>query len=125
MIKVVTALIKNSQGKILLQRRAPYRQFGGRLETPGGKVNAEEDLRVALSRELNEELGLIGVSVGSLVHTYVFNNYSPEFEVYFFEVDIGNQIPTVNEDATDLDWYSLNDLEMNVVPSLESYLTHV
>jgi mutator protein MutT len=125
MIKVVTALIKNPEGKVLLQRRAPHRQFGGRLETPGGKANPDEDLRVALTRELAEELDLANVIVGPKVYTCEFVDYDPQFTVYFFEVSIGNQVPVAKEDATDLGWYFLADLDWSeCVPSLEGYLLH-
>lgn len=126
MIKVVTAIIRNAEGKILLQRRASHRQFGGLFETPGGKANPNEDLQSALARELTEELGLMHPTVGPKTYTCEFVDYDPKFTVYFFEVDIKNQVPVAKEDATDLGWYCLSDLDWcECVPSLEGYLLHV
>ena len=55
---VVAAAIFNKQGEVLLALRAMYRHQGGLWEFPGGKIEADEDVRTALARELHEELGI-------------------------------------------------------------------
>lgn len=127
MITVVTALIERD-GKVLLQRRADYRQFGGLLETPGGKVKEHETPQQALVRELSEELGIVYATVGSLVDRYLFDDYEPPFEVWFFTASLPeNQEPKVLEDATDLQWTDLSTVkDWECVPSLQHYIeTHV
>jgi 8-oxo-dGTP diphosphatase len=55
---VVCAVIRNTEGRILLARRAPGQHLEGHWELPGGKVEPGESLESALQRELLEELGL-------------------------------------------------------------------
>jgi len=58
---VVAAALLDSEGRILLQQRAPGRAMAGLWEFPGGKVEPGELPEDALARELDEELG-IGVA---------------------------------------------------------------
>lgn len=59
-IEIVAALIRDSEGKVLLVRKRGTTAF----MQPGGKRDAGEDDRTALARELDEELGcsLVGGS---------------------------------------------------------------
>jgi len=57
-IHVAVALIENARGEFLLARRPEHVHQGGLWEFPGGKVEPGEDIRVALDRELHEELGI-------------------------------------------------------------------
>ncbi len=63
---VVAAALLDGEGRILLQRRAPGRAMAGLWEFPGGKVESGELPEAALSRELEEELG-IGTAAADLV----------------------------------------------------------
>ena len=55
---VVGALLRDSSGRILSCRRPPEDQWSGWWEFPGGKVTKGETLIEAVSREVNEELGI-------------------------------------------------------------------
>ena len=57
-MKVASAIILDAQGRMLLQRRGPNREFPLCWETPGGKIEESEDYVRTLGRELQEELGL-------------------------------------------------------------------
>jgi 8-oxo-dGTP diphosphatase len=57
-ILVVAGLIRDRAGRLLLQQALPGKPHSGSWEFPGGKVEGEENPRVALARELVEELGL-------------------------------------------------------------------
>lgn len=58
LIHVAAAVIVDSQDRILIARRPDDKHQGGLWEFPGGKVEPGEDVRVALARELDEELGI-------------------------------------------------------------------
>ena len=63
-LHVVAGVITDSEGRILLARRAEGRELAGLWEFPGGKVEPGETPEAALARELEEELGL-DVDVGA------------------------------------------------------------
>ncbi|HIC7642810.1 TPA: pyrimidine (deoxy)nucleoside triphosphate diphosphatase [Serratia liquefaciens] len=64
-IDVVAAIIEKN-GKILLAQRDADSDQAGLWEFPGGKVEAGESQPQALTRELDEELGIVA-SVGNYV----------------------------------------------------------
>lgn len=55
---VVAVALINSEGQVLVQKRAAKRSMAGLWEFPGGKVEPGERPEDALVRELNEELGI-------------------------------------------------------------------
>lgn len=57
-IHVAVAVIRGDDGRILLARRPDDKHMGGLWEFPGGKVEPNEDICVALRRELQEELAI-------------------------------------------------------------------
>lgn len=72
-VEAVVALIKRSDGRLLIQKRPDKGLFGGMWEFPGGKIEPGETPRKALDREVREELGTgLGkaVSLGVIRHSY-------------------------------------------------------
>ena len=57
-IAVAAGVIYNSDGKILIAKRADNQHQGGLWEFPGGKIEAGETAEAALKRELREELAI-------------------------------------------------------------------
>lgn len=57
-VPVVAAAIRDSAGRLLLQQCPPHKRHAGLWEFPGGKVEIEETPRLALCREISEELDL-------------------------------------------------------------------
>ena len=57
-VDVAAAVILQADGQFLLARRPEGRAYAGYWEFPGGKIEAGEDARAALARELHEELGI-------------------------------------------------------------------
>ena len=72
MKRVVAALIMKD-GKILVCQRTRHQVMPLKWEFPGGKIEAGEQPRDALRRELDEELGIdakIGEEVARIQHSY-------------------------------------------------------
>ncbi len=62
-MEVAVAIIEK-EGKFLITQRKPGDSFGGLWEFPGGKVEPGESMEMALTREIEEEVGL-RVEVGA------------------------------------------------------------
>lgn len=54
----VGVIFNSARDKVLISRRQEHVHQGGLWEFPGGKCQSGEDIRNALLRELQEELGL-------------------------------------------------------------------
>jgi len=57
-VPVVAVAMRDDAQRLLLQQCPPHKRHGGKWEFPGGKVENEEIPRLALRREVFEELGL-------------------------------------------------------------------
>jgi len=58
LIHVVAGVVTEPLGKMLIAQRPPGKPLAGGWEFPGGKLEAGEDRRAGLRRELREELGI-------------------------------------------------------------------
>ena len=105
---VVAAVIRRDDGRLLITQRLADDTLGGYWEFPGGKVEPGEDLKVALHRELVEELGIdteIGAEIHQIVHAYP----DRDVRLFFYEARIISGEPQKLEVA-DLRWVTLDDL---------------
>lgn len=57
-VEVAVGVMVRSDGAFLLTSRPAGKPYAGYWEFPGGKLEAGEDVRAALVRELREELGV-------------------------------------------------------------------
>lgn len=74
---VAVGVITDTAGSVLITRRPDHTHQGGFWEFPGGKVEADETVEIALQRELWEELGIAIQSAEPLLqihHTYSDRN---------------------------------------------------
>jgi 8-oxo-dGTP diphosphatase len=108
MKQVVAALIVR-ENKILICQRTEDQAMPLKWEFPGGKVEPDEDLKDALRRELDEELGIdaeIGNKIAAIQHTYA-NGAS--LALYFYRVDrFRNEID--NRIFRDVRWVDRKEL---------------
>lgn len=57
-LHVAVGVIVNQQHQVLIAKRAAHQHQGGLWEFPGGKLEDGEEVSLALSRELKEELDI-------------------------------------------------------------------
>ena len=117
-IEVVAAVIFSRCGKkIFLAKRPDKSHQGGLWEFPGGKVETEETVAQALSRELKEEVAIDILSCQPLLkieHTYPGKEGSDEgsktvcLDVFIVDNFIGD--PSAQE-GQGQGWFELNELE--------------
>ena len=58
LLHVVAAALVDADGRVLVQQRPAGKPMAGLWEFPGGKIDPGETPEAALSRELDEELGI-------------------------------------------------------------------
>lgn len=83
---VVAGVIINNEGKVIIaQRCLSAKHYPGLWEFPGGKVETNETSKIALQRELYEELGIsvLLTDIHSFAHNMVETN---EIKLNFFIV---------------------------------------
>ncbi|HEY6250442.1 MAG TPA: (deoxy)nucleoside triphosphate pyrophosphohydrolase [Candidatus Angelobacter sp.] len=108
MKQVVAALIVH-EDKILICQRTRHQPMPLKWEFPGGKVEPEEPPTGALSRELDEELGIravIGPKVTTIRHQYD-NGTSVELHFYVVREYVGE---IQNRIFRDLRWVTLTEM---------------
>ncbi len=96
--RIVVAIITNSNGKILIQKRPENGLLGGLWEFPGGKVEKGESLENALKRECREELGVevtIGQEIATIRHAYThFKIHLTAFHCDIVSGALNSPLPT-------------------------------
>lgn len=109
---IIFGLDESHQLKVLLIQRAndPYRDYWA---LPGGFVNAEETLKEAALRELEEETGVKDVFVEQLF-TFGDPGRDPRGRVisvaYYALVNLGEYELTASSDASRAEWFEINSL---------------
>jgi 8-oxo-dGTP diphosphatase len=106
-VRVVAAVIRRND-EFLITRRFADAHLGGLWEFPGGKVEEGEDLAGALTREIEEEIG-VDIEVGGELlqdsHTYPGRTVL----IHFFECRVLAGEP-VARGVADYRWVSLEEL---------------
>lgn len=73
--------------RILVARRNPVGQMGGRWEFPGGKVEPGESDESAIVREFMEEFG-VAVTVGGLITETFFVHNDVQVALHAYEIHV-------------------------------------
>ncbi len=86
MILVVAAAIFDPSGRVLIAERPADKHMAGRWEFPGGKVADGESEREALTRELEEELGVEVISAQPMMRmTHRYPDRDVELSMWVVE----------------------------------------
>lgn len=125
--KLVVAAVIVRDSRVLICQRTEKQAFALQWEFPGGKVEAGEELRAALARELREELGIeaaVEQEIASVLHEYA---EGLAVELHFFLVkefvgEIENRIfrEVRWEERTALDSESFLEADREVVRKIRS-----
>lgn len=115
---IVSAAIVIEDGRVLLSRRKKGTHLEGLWEFPGGKVEAGEDPRSALVRELAEELGIVA-AVGEVVDV-TFHRYEDDDKavlLLFFEAARAPRSPPPRAiDVAEVAWFEAAALDPAAFP---------
>jgi 8-oxo-dGTP pyrophosphatase MutT (NUDIX family) len=108
------ALIRDVQGRVLLQRRRDNRLWG----FPGGGQELGESAADAVRREVREEVGLeiepkrlIGIYTSPRFDRVYPNGDEIQMSVAFLECEVtGGALKMQEDEVLELGWFDLNDL---------------
>ncbi len=116
-IHVAVAVLRNTEGKILLSRRRKGTHLAGLWEFPGGKLEAGESLSEALQREIKEELGICILTHRPLIQ--VSHSY-PEKEV-FLDVHLVNawQGSAAGMEGQQIAWVEADEIDDYPLPAAD------
>lgn len=107
----VKAVIFDAQGRCLLIRRSDRcRNFVGKWEWPGGKVDPGEDFAAAVVRETKEETSL-NVEITGLVGATEFEMPAANVILLCLETRLLGGEVHLSEEHDDFAWVPLSDLE--------------
>jgi 8-oxo-dGTP diphosphatase len=127
-IRCVGGVVHDTQGRLLLVRRA-HDPGKGLWSLPGGRVEPGEDDAEALARELFEETGLT-VAPGRLVGTVTRPAASGVYQIHDYEAQVTGGVLTPGDDASAAVWADLatfttlertNLLTDHLVPTLRDW----
>ena len=71
--QIGVAVISDTQGKIIIDRRQAKGEMGGLWEFPGGKIEPGETIKECIKREIKEELEIeikVGDRLTTIIHDY-------------------------------------------------------
>jgi 8-oxo-dGTP diphosphatase len=116
-IHVAAAAIINPDGQVLISRRAENTHQGGLWEFPGGKLEPGESAGSALSRELEEELGIRPLTSEPLIR--IRHDYEDRHVVLdFYRVTAYRGVPRGLE-GQPLQWLAPTDMQAEQFPAAD------
>ena len=118
-LAAVYLIIKDSEGKILLQRRQGTKLWPGFLALPAGHIDEGENADEAAIREAKEELSII-ITKKDITDAFVVNrrnkSLSPYFDVYFEISSYKGKIKISEpEKCSELKWCDINNLPNDMI----------
>ena len=108
-LTVVGAMIRNSKGSLLSCMRPKGDAWSGWWEFPGGKVESGESLKVALAREIEEELG-ITIIPNRKVCEIDYQYPDRDVNLHIFDCGIVHEQDIVLNEHEELRWLSQDSL---------------
>lgn len=113
-IQVAAGIIRNEFGQLYLTRRQDGQDFAESLEFPGGKISQNETPEQALSRELEEEIGI------HILGAFPYENFRFEYptkiiEFFFYLVEewVGEPFGREGQEGF---WIAQSELEEGLFP---------
>lgn len=121
--QIGVALISDSQGQILIDRRLPTGVMANLWEFPGGKVEPDETVENCIFREVKEELG-VEVKVGE--HLITINHDYQIFRVtlivHHCQIIKGEPQPL---ECAEVRWVNLTEIDQFQFPEANYQIIEV
>lgn len=114
------AVIWNSQGQVLIDKRPQNGLLGGLWEFPGGKLEPGETIPDCIHREIKEELG-IDIEVGDRLITiqHAYTHFSVTLSVYHCRHLSGQPQPLACDEVR---WVTLDEIDQYPFPKANTQI---
>lgn len=124
------AIVYNEKNEILLLQRSSSNTRSGLYDVPGGRMENDEDIQTALSREIKEETGLILENVGIILDISTFRPTAGESQIVriLFSCKVHGDV-LLSDEHSNYVWVSLENISnyplysKNIGMALEKYKT--
>lgn len=124
---VVAGALRDPQGRFLMHRRPSGKEHGGLWEFPGGKIESGETPALALSRELDEELGvqisLPHTSPASFAERSSHGDYAG-LVILLYTVTRWSGKPVALQEGAAVEWFGSMEIVKLDLPPLDRILAH-
>lgn len=127
-IVAVAAIIENTEGQMLLIKRASHKSNPGFWEDVGGRLEPKENPKNGLLREIKEETGLCDIEIIkplSVFHTYLDNQKKSKNELFGISYWCRTKTTeiTLSDEHTEYKWvYPLEALLLTKHEALKNYI---
>ncbi|MFV0644220.1 MAG: NUDIX domain-containing protein [Sphingomonadaceae bacterium] len=125
MMLVVALALRDQNGLWLMHKRPPHKHHGNLWEFPGGKVETAEIPRLALVREIREELGITldpaELQPIGFAETPARSAAQPVVILLYSARHSGGHIDSLEGGETG--WFTLGQIRMLARPPLDEELT--
>ncbi len=113
--KVVHVFVINKSGSILLQKRSTNKDVApGKWDTSvGGHVNQNEDIKEAVMREMEEELGIVQCEL-EFLYTYIHSNPYESELVYTHLCLYEGEISFNRDEIDEVRYWTVNEIKANL-----------
>lgn len=118
--QIGVAVITDSKGQILIDRRKQEGLLGGLWEFPGGKIEPGESVEECVSREIKEELG-IEIEVGDRLITieHAYTHFKVTLNVFNCKHLSGEPQPI---ECDEVKWVTLDEIDEYPFPKANSQI---
>lgn len=119
----VKILLKNSEGKFLLNRRNPkkYPEMGPKWDIVGGRINAGSPLMENLKREVLEETGLEITSTPVLIAAQDILRVPGKHVVRLTYTGNTKGEPAISEESLEFGWFTADEIRGMSSDELDIY----
>ncbi len=112
----VVAIIRNTEGEILVSTRA-HEPAKGSLDLPGGFVDSYETAEQCVMREVEEECGVVVAEVNYLFshpNIYTYSDFDVHTLDMFFECRVDNfEGMSANDDVAHLEFVAVDQIDLS------------
>jgi len=120
--EVVAGIIRHN-GQYLITKRFDNAHLGGMWEFPGGKIMKGESEKIALQREIKEEVG-VDCSVGKLVYETSYHYPDISIKIKFYQCKLLSGEPQPLECAA-VKWIEPSELSQYEFPPSDIKLIQI